>query len=225
MTKQDKSIKVIYQTPAFRISYPTLFEPKADLNGKMKFSLQMLFPKTVLAKQLKAAKGPASTLISEDNLKGLYQECVKVAKQTFGPEVDISQLKMPNFRDGDKPKLNGKVEENAKGMIVLNASTNERPKVLRTDKTQIEDKDEVYPGCWCRAVLCIASFNMPGAKGVTMYVNGVQKLADDQTFSGRARVEDVFDDTAAELGAGPTDNFLGVGVEAPKAEPKNPWED
>lgn len=214
--KKDKSVRIIYQTPAFRLSYPALFAPKDDLNGNPKYSAQMLFPKTALAKTLKTAKGPGYLWVSEDNLKGLYMECVKVAKQTFGPEVDLTALKMPNFRDGDKPKSNGSKDDNAVGMIVINASSKEKPRCLRQDKTDITDESELYPGCWCRAVLCISAFNKPMAKGVTLYLNGIQKLADDQTFSGRPRVEDVFDDTAAEVG-GVSGEISSVDTEVP------PW--
>lgn len=213
--KKDKSVRIIYQTPAFRLSYPALFEPKDDLNGNPKYSAQLLFPKTALAKTLKTSKAPGYLWVSEDNLKGLYQECIKVAKQTFGPEVDINSLRMPNFRDGDKPKPNGAKDDNAAGMIVINASSKEKPRCLRQDKTDISDPSELYPGCWCRAVLCISAFHKPMAKGVTLYLNGIQKLADDQTFSGRPRVEDVFDDLPSEL--------LTAQSAAPVVDDVPPW--
>jgi hypothetical protein len=85
---------------------------------------------------------------------------------------------------------------------------------LRQDKTVITDPSELYPGCWVRAVLTIVPFLKPN-HGVTVYLAGIQKLADDATFSSRPRVEDEFDAVASE-----TTDAAGAGQLT-----KNPWED
>ena len=198
----SKKVLVTYQTPAFRLSYPALFEPTVAPGGtKAKFGITLLFPKKSTAEALKAAKHPASTWILADNCAGFWQEICKVARANFGPEVDLKTLKLPKFRDGDKPKESGKLDENEKGYIVARSTTETRPDCLRGDKTRItaENSGELYPGCWVRAVLTISPFVHPvGGRGVTIYLAGVQKLADDLTFSSRPRVEDEFDAVAAE---------------------------
>ena len=214
MNNQAKTVRQIYQTPAFRLSYPALFEAVETLNGDLKFNATMLFPKMELAAKLKAANHPASTWIPMDSMKAFYQEVVKIARANFGPDVDLASLKLPKFRDGDKPKDNGKIDENEKGYIVVRTTSKEKPKCLRQDKTVITDPSELYPGCWVRAVLTIAPFLKPN-HGVTVYLAGIQKLADDVTFSSRPRVEDEFDAVASE-----TVTPAGEGQLA-----KNPWED
>ena len=94
--------------------------------------------------------------------------------------------------------------------------TKDKPKCLRQDKTVITDPNELYPGCWARAVLTIAPFLKP-QHGVTIYLAGVQKLADDLTFSSRPRAEDEFDAIAVEGQAAD-----GSGVVA--QEEKDPWD-
>lgn len=213
MTTQ-KQVRVTYQTPAFRLSYPALFEAVETLNGDMKFNATMLFPKADLAAKLKAGNHAASTWLPIDSMKAFYQEVVRVARANFGPEVDLSTLKLPKFRDGDKAKDNGKIDDNEKGYIVIRTTSKEKPKCLRQDKTVITDPAELYPGCWARAILTIAPFSKPN-HGVTVYLAGVQKLADDTTFSSRPRVEDEFDAVASE-----STDASGAGTLA-----KNPWED
>lgn len=199
MTQQNKQIRVTYITPAFRISYPALFEAQPVLGNenKKKFSITMLFPKKTTADALKAAKHPASTWMMADNCMGFYTEVCKVARGNFGPEIDLKSLKLTKFRDGDKPKESGKTDDNEKGFIVVRSTSDTRPDCLRQDKTRITDPTELYPGCWARAVLTIAPFLKP-QHGVTVYLSGIQKLADDTTFSTRPRAEDEFDAVATE---------------------------
>jgi len=208
---QSKQIRTTYITPAFRLSYPSLFEPVATMGdeNKKKYNATMLFPKKVTADAMKAAKHPASTWIPTDNCAGFYNEICKVARANFGPDADLKTLKLTKFRDGDKPKEgSGKVDDNEKGYIVVRTSSSDknRPDCIRADKTRITDPGELYPGCWVRAIVTIAPFLKP-QRGVTIYLAGIQKLADDTTFSSRPRAEDEFDAVAAE---GAESNGAGV---------------
>jgi hypothetical protein len=193
-----------------------LFEAVETLNGDKKFTATMLFPKAELAAKLKADKHVAATWVPVDNMKAFYQEIVRVARANFGPDVDLSTLKLTKFRDGDKAKENGKIDDNEKGYVVVRTTSKEKPKCLRQDKTLITDPSELYAGCWVRAILTIAPFLKP-SHGVTVYLAGIQKLADDTTFSSRPRVEDEFDAVAESAsGAG---EVPGAG-----AIEKNPWD-
>lgn len=167
--------------------------------SKKKYSVTMLFPKKSVVEALKKATHPAASHMAADNCAGFYAEITKVARANFGPEVDLKTLKLTKFRDGDKTKDSGKIDENEKGYIVVRSSTKDRPDCLRANKERITDPSELYPGCWVRAVVSIAPFMKP-QRGVTAYLNGIQKLADDTTFSSRPRAEDEFDDVAAETG-------------------------
>jgi hypothetical protein len=194
---QAKRVQMVYKSPAFRLSYPALFEPKETLNGDLKYSITMLFPSEKLVAQLKASKHPAATWMAADNCKGFFQEITKVARGNFGPDVQMASLKLPNLRNGDLPKPNGKTDENEKGYIIVRSTSKDKPDSRRQDMTIISDPSELYAGCWCRAVLTIAPFYKP-QHGVTVYLSGVQKLADDAAFSSRPRIEDEFDAVASD---------------------------
>jgi hypothetical protein len=196
---QNKQVRSTYVTPAFRLSYPAIFEAVAVMGDetKKKFGITMLFPKKTTADALKAGKHPASTWLPIDNCAGFWAEILKVARGNFGPDVDLKTLKLTKFRDGDKPKDSGKVSDEEKGYIVVRSSSKDRPQAMRQDKTYITDPSELYPGCWCRAVLTVAPFLKP-TRGVTIYLAGVQKLAEDTPYSSRPRAEDEFDAVATE---------------------------
>lgn len=228
MTQKNTQVRKTFQTPAFRLSYPALLEAQDARMIKqgpptakdMKFGCTMLFPKKETVIALKAQKHPASTWMSDDNCAALYQTIQQVARGNFGPDVNLSTLKIVKFHDGDAPRQKtGTIDENARGYVWVKATSREKPQLFRQDKTPITDAAELYPGCWVRAVLTVAPFTMP-EHGVTLYLAGIQKLADDQTFSSRPRCEDEFDAVAAE-GQG----FMGATDAAPaSAAPKQPWE-
>jgi hypothetical protein len=56
-----------------------------------------------------------------------------------------------------------------------------------------------------------------GGRGVTIYLAGIQKLADDTTFSSRPRAEDEFDAVATGEGSVPAPAAIPAGE-------KDPWE-
>lgn len=215
----DKTIRAPYQTTAFRLSYPSLFEATPDMNGNLKFSITMLFPKKDVVAQMKKANHPAAKYCAEDNCAGFWLEVNKVLRANFGPEAKPADFKITAFRDGDQPKKNGKVDENAKGFIWTKATSTLKspPKCLRQDKTEITkmDEGELYAGCWARALLQISPFSK-AARGVTYYIIGVQKIADDQAFSGRPRVEDEFDSVAESMDSPVAPASAGASA--------NPWE-
>ena len=210
----DKKVVSNFVTPAFRLSYPALFEAVAMMGdeNKKKFAATMLFPKKSKVAEIRASCS-AGKFLSDDNLAGFYGEITKIARANFGPEVDLKTLKLPKFRDGDKPKDSGKIEENEKGYIVVKTTSETKPQCLSADKTRVlTDPNELYPGCWVRALLTIAPFVWQGRKGVTLYLVGIQKLGDDAAFSSRVRAEDEFDAVAGEAPV----------TEAPSAAA--PWE-
>lgn len=228
----SKQIRSTYVTGAFRLSYPALFEPAeqlSDSNQKVyKYSATMLYPNAQKAAELQTAGHPAARYILLDNCRGLYQEICKIARANFGPEIDVKTLKIPKFRDGNKPKVSGRVDENEHGYIVVRTTSKDRPDVTRGNKTRITDPGEVYAGCWVRAVLTVAPFVNKLSRGVTIYLIGIQKIADDSAFSSRPRAEDVFDEIISEEtsnqinSSGTIDPTVQTTLQ--QQQPKDPWE-
>src|SRR5574343_196708 len=176
---QFKKVFKPFITPNFRVSWPAVFEAKPDPNGRLKYGVTMLFPKTT-------------------DLGGLKQAILAAAKEAFGEGVDMAALKLPKFRDGDKPTDTGKMLDGASGCWVLKASSSERPDVVDQKRQPMVSKDDFYAGCWARAQITIGAYSHPvGGRGIGLYLNNVQKVKDDTQFSGRQRAVDVFDEVAA----------------------------
>ncbi len=212
-----------FVTPAFRLSYPALFEAQEVMGNpnQKKYSVTMLFPKKEMVERLIKEGHAAAKLLDQTNLGGLKMVVQKIARANFG-ERDFKSLRFPKLRDGDQPKDSGKIDENEKGYFIVKASSNEKnkqglanpkPQCLRANRTPITDPGELYPGCWVRAYISVAPFRHTTGDGIGLYLIGVQKVADDTAFSSRPRAEDVFDDVVSNEG-GQTQAAPGTGAPA-----------
>lgn len=165
--------KVIYlTTPEFRVSFPTVFKPRAFKGkGEEKFSINMLFPKSTDLTELKEA-------------------CKAWAKETWGD--DLKGIKWP-FKDGD---VKGKKErfKMYQGMIWCVATSKHKPQVIQPDaKTYIyDDPAAFYPGCWARCEVHPFYYENEG-RGISLGLGNIQKTKDDDKFAGRPDAKDQFD--------------------------------
>jgi hypothetical protein len=178
-TTTTNATKVI--TGKVRLSYVSVFE----MNDKGKYSTAILIPKSDKA-----------TL---DKIKGAI-EAVKTdpkASTTWGGKF-LSSFKTP-LRDGDTDRDVEKSPE-YKGHFFVNCNSGQKPGVVDAQLNPIMDKSEVYSGCYARVSINLYAYSVDGNKGIAAGLNNVQKLADGDSLSGRARAEDDF--TAVE------DDFL-----------------
>ena len=158
-------------TPEFRVSYPSIFKPRAFADGmEPKFSLVMLFDK--------------KTNIS--SLKKLAAEAV--AEKWPDKAKRPKNLKNP-FRDGaDRPDTAG-----YEGCIFVAASSKQKPGVVDANVQPIIDESEVYAGCYCRATVTCYAYDQMGNRGVAFGLQNIQKLRDGEAFSGKSKAEDDFE--------------------------------
>lgn len=157
-------------TPPFRVSFPHVFEPHSGFeNQEPKYSLTMLFPK-------------------DSNLAPLKKLAKEAAIKKWGDKIP-SNLRNP-FRDGtaEKPELEG-----YEGMIFVAASSKMKPGIVDQSVNPILDQSDFYAGCWARATITAFAYDTMGNKGVAFGLQNIQKLKDDEAFSGRAKAEDEFD--------------------------------
>jgi len=177
MAKQER-IKL--RTPPFRLSFPNVFSPSSYEGSTPKYSISMLFyPEKMNKKQLALFK--AMEKAADDAVRDKF----KVGK---GKKIP-SNIKMP-IRDGDeKPDLDGYGD----GCRFASASSKMRPGVIDLDGVEIDDIEELYAGCWCRATLTVYAYDNIG-KGAAFGLYNLQKLADDESFSSRTSAEDDFAD-------------------------------
>jgi len=170
-------------TPEALISYPQIFEARANDNGDLFYSCALVFPAGTDLSKLKAAAKAAG-----------------VAK--FGAKFnpDSPAYNWPFRTD---------VEEKGypEGATFFNCKTKTKPGVVSRyagadgKPTPITDPAEIYAGAKVRASVRFYAFDTKGNKGVAVALNNIQKLGDGPRLDSRMRAEDEFDATATEPSA------------------------
>lgn len=186
MTKENSVDAKKCITPKFRVSFPNLFKPKAFEQQEAKYSITMLFPKSV---------DLAATAGGKNSLK---QAALNAAAEKWGADRAKwpKNLRLP-FRDGnEKSEMQGYAEH-----VFVSASSKMQPGLVDEKLLPILNEKDFYPGCYARAELIAFAYDKAGNKGVSFSLQNVQKLSDGEAFSGRKDAGDVFDaveDTSAK---------------------------
>lgn len=196
---KDPSLSSII-TPTFRVSYPNVFEAKANsLNGKLEYSVVALFKE-------------------KEDLSALKAAATAAIKAKWGDKVP-KKLKSP-FRDqGEREKEDGSLPDGyVKGAVFINLKSTRQPGILDQKKQAILTAERFYAGCYARAdVSCFAyEFrNEQGiviSTGVSFGLNNLQLVADGEPFSGRRKAEDAFEPIAVAEGSEVSENSDPFGI-------------
>jgi hypothetical protein len=165
-------------TPLCRLAFPAVFNKVTNLNGKEEYSVVMVFDKTADMSKLKAA-------------------LIQAAKNEFGPDVDLKTLNLKRIQDGDT-----KDREEFKGKWIVRAKTSlGQPGVVDKALNKIIDPSEIYSGVYAHVNITAKAYTLPD-KGVTFYLNHVQKVKDGEPFvGGRSQAKDVFEELELPAGA------------------------
>jgi len=156
-------------TPQAVASYANVFTPRKSPHGIMKYSISLLFPKkTTDMAEIKAAIQQAIT-------------------EKWG-EKPPKGLRIP-VRDGD-----AKDQENYHGhwFINANASEDRRPIVVGSDLQRINDINQFYSGCICRAEISFFGYDTAGNQGVGAGLNSLMKVADGEPLGNVSNPEKTF---------------------------------
>lgn len=175
-TKKPKPTQIV--TGPVRIFYAQLVEPKANDQGKLKFSCQPLIKK------------------SDKATLAAIERAVKAAEAEyaakFGGGKLPANLRRP-LRDGDAEFESGeKKDKDYKGHFFLNCSSGNRPDVLDINGDPIIEKSEIYSGMFARLIINFYPYNTAGNKGVAAGLNGVQKVRDGEPKSGVGSANELF---------------------------------
>jgi len=180
MKKDIISTKVI--TGKSRLSYANVHEPKSINGSDPKYSVSIIISKT-----------DTKTI---DDINAAVEAAKKEGISKFGGKIPAN-LKLP-LRDGDIDRPD---DEAYKGCYFVNANSKDKPQLVDAQVRPILDPTEVYSGCYGRVSITFYAFNSNGNRGIACGLGNLQKLADGDPLSGRAKAEDEFD-TAVE------DDFL-----------------
>jgi hypothetical protein len=165
-------------TPVFRVSFPAILKPKAFEGKEAEYSVVMLFDKDIDLG--KPAKGQKNSL----KRAAFYAAVEKWGKdKTKWPR----NLKMP-FRDGEeKSDVDG-----YEGTIFITARSKTQPNLVDQRLRPITSEDDFYAGCYAHAEVMAAAFDNSGNKGVSFWLQNIQKVRDGEPFSGRLPADQVF---------------------------------
>ena len=162
-------------TGKVRFSYVSLMTPRVDLNGKEKYSVTALLPKSDI--QSKQAIDAAIQQAIADGTNGIWKGLVP------------PQIPTP-IHDGDGVKQDGTpYGPECKGHWVFTASTNAnpqypKPEVVDATGQPILQATEVYSGMYGRLSVTFAPYFSAGKKGIGCYLNHAQKLEDGEPLAG-----------------------------------------
>jgi len=171
-------------TPPFRVSFPSIIEASSYQGSDPKYSVVMLFyPEkfTEADKKAWATMQSIADAASKDQFKKLIKELP-------------ANFKRP-IRNGDEK---GHLEGYGDGCMFATASSKQRPGLVDRTRQPILTEEEFYPGCWARATITAYGYDNVG-KGVAFGLHNVQKLGDDDNFTGRVAAEDDFADDADDV--------------------------
>lgn len=167
-------------TPKFRLSFPSIFEPKKKMaSDDLEYSIVMLFPKGTDLSSLKklafdacVAKWGTDKAKWPPNLRNDWKSYLSSSGKDGWP-----------FRDGDMQEYDG-----YPGMISVRASSSNKPAVFDRRIQPIFEKDEVYAGCYCHASVTAYAWDHTASKnrGVSFGLLGIQKVEDGEPFTRRA---------------------------------------
>ena len=160
------------------LSYPALFEPKANPSGAMKFGASLLFDKK--------------------DTKTIDEINAEIEKAKTKGKATIWANKLPAFRylplrDGDAELASGeKTDPIYKGKFFLNASSDTAPGVVGPDAKPLLDQNRIYAGCIVRADINPFPYKNSGNCGIGWGFNNVMLISDGERLDGRVNAEDAF---------------------------------
>jgi hypothetical protein len=181
MANTNENTRVV--TGKVRLSYVHVFEPWAqNADDDPRYSCALLIPKSDTRTMAALRKAQQAALQNGKD-------------RTFGGKIPSSWA--DTIHDGDEEADLDKNPEYA-GHYYMSVSSKTRPGVVDRSVQPILDSTEVYSGCYARVEVGAFPYNNKGKKGVSFGLNHVQKVADGESFGGRSRAEDVFDELPDE---------------------------
>lgn len=166
-------------TGRVRFSYLNVFQPRADISGKEKYSVMLIIPK------------------SDTKTLGKIKAAVQAAKEAY---VTKTGKKIPaqvktTLHDGDRLSSSGnEYGKECKGAYVINVNSTRKPVLIYSDKTPITDEGELYSGCYGRAILNFYYYNTSGNSGVSAGLMGLMKLSDGEPLGAGIVTDEDWDD-------------------------------
>lgn len=177
--KNEKFVTKV-KTGLTRWSYANVWEPKAISDGKPKYSVSVIIPKSDM-RTIEAIKNAIQAAYEEGESK------LKGNGKTVPP---LDAIKTP-LRDGD---LEHPDDEAYRDSYFVNAYSSTAPGIVDANRQPILDHTEVYSGVYGRVSMNFYAFNTETSRGIACGLNNLQKLKDGEPLGGHISAEEDFDD-------------------------------
>jgi hypothetical protein len=186
-----------FRSPLARLSRVALFKPR-DREGKMKYEVNLLFPKDADLSEIKTAVIEAAKAEWGDKAVELLKK--KVIKQ---PILD---------GDGEQgvSKKTGEQYKELEGMWFIRCSSNLQPALFSKQVTAAQEGKDLYSGCFGYAVIHAYTWeNDKNGKGVSIGLSMVQMARDGEKLGGTPADPSKFFDKIDTSDAGGSDDQSG----------------
>ena len=162
-------------TGIVRLSYTNIWEAVSINDGKPKFSVSLIIPK--------------SDTKTVDAINAAIDAAIKEGAAKFGGKIpNKAALKLP-LRDGDVEREDDEAYRNS---YFINANSTTAPQIVDRSVQPILDRSEVYSGCYARVSINFYAFNSNGNRGIACGLGNIQKIRDGEPLSGRTSAADDF---------------------------------
>lgn len=189
MAKQkNETGKIVLGT--HRVTYVHIKEPSAFEDEDPKYNITFLIP----------YDHP-----DVERIEAAMQAIYKSEKESTFGGLPFNSPKIWNpLRDGldvldEKPD-----RTEYEDCMFIKATSKSQPVVFDADGSELYDLDDLYSGCYARAVLAIRAFNSKkGKRGFSVYINSIKFIKDGERLGGFSASHDDYDeDDAPARGAG-----------------------
>lgn len=167
-------------TPIFRVSYEHLFKPSEPEGSDVPvYQVTAIFDADADLKPLQKMINQAKKDKWKDkipaNFRSPFRKGVTLEKDENGYDLDKN------------PEYAGKI-------ICVFKSYGQPVPIVDANKNDIIDKRHFYSGCWAVANVSAFAWSKKGKNGVSLGLNAVMKIKDDEPLSARMTAQKAFQD-------------------------------
>jgi len=166
----SNELKTRITTGEVRLSFPKLAEPRAGEEGKPgRYEAVLIIDKD-----------------EKDTIKRI-NNAIDNAIEAGASRLAGKKVKKRPLKDGDDSD-----REEYEGCMYLNSGNTDKPKCFDVDAEEMIDKEEIrndlYAGCYVKAVISFRTYNHEGKVGVSVYLHGIKKTGDGDRLAGSSPV-------------------------------------